>query len=294
MRGAILNFAEKLQLSSNENKSMLCVGLDPDLAFLRPNHVAEVVEFNRMLIEATADLACAYKPNLAIYDALRAEDVEALKPTLRAIRDIAPDIPIIGDIKRADIDICGREYARTMFDIYGFDAVTVYGYMGDDALDPFLRHADKGVFILCRTSNPGGQKYQEVMVVRQPDSTPEPYYLYLASLIRDLNTNGNVGLVVGATYPEQITKVRQICPDMLLLIPGVGAQGGDIAATVRSAADKNGSGFLINVSRQIMYAAKSPEGELRIDDEARRNVREEALRIRSEINQHLPATVSSN
>jgi orotidine-5'-phosphate decarboxylase len=216
------------------------------------------------------------------------EGLSALQKTLDFIRQADSDIPIIGDGKRGDIGTCSLAYAKTLLENYNFDAVTVNPYMGSDAIRPFLEYEDKGVFVLCRTSNPSGKEIQELMVVQ--DGVNRPIYEIVAELALSWNMNGNVGLVVGATYPEQILHVREICPNMLFLIPGVGAQGGSIEKTVRSAADAEGRGFIINVSRQIMYAAKTHTGKRSGDSEAVkiRKMRLVARQLKDEINRCLP------
>ena len=270
------NFGEKLENAYRLNDSRLCVGLDPDLSLVS---LDEVIKLNEILVDATADLACAYKPNLAIYESLGKDGYKVLDDTLRCIRDKNPSVPIIGDAKRGDIGLCGDAYAKTMLD-YGFDAVTVNPYMGSDAMNPFLDNEGLGVFILCRTSNPSGLELQDLRL-----ASGELLYEHVAELAEtQWNGNGNVGLVVGATYPGEIRRVREICPRMPFLIPGVGAQGGDIRQTVVSALNDSGGGFVINVSRQIMYAAKDANGELSLDEAASQRIRQAALTLRDEIN----------
>ncbi|OGN98054.1 MAG: orotidine 5'-phosphate decarboxylase [Chloroflexi bacterium RBG_13_51_36] len=286
-----MSFFEKLAIASRKNSSLLCVGLDPDPQ-MKLSNADNVVAFNSLIIKATVDLACAYKPNLAIYESMGIEGLSALQETLNLIRQADPCIPIIGDGKRGDIGTCSTAYAKTLLEDYDFDAVTVNPYMGSDALKPFLEHKEKGVFVLCRTSNPSGMQIQELMVVR--GGVRRPLYQIVAELALSWNWNRNVGLVVGATYPEQISRVREICPDMLFLIPGVGVQGGSIEKTVRSAADTQGEGFIINVSRQIMYAAKTPIGTRSKDSEAMRKMRHVARQLRDEINSYLPSSLKKN
>ena len=281
----MVRFADKLLKASKENRSLLCVGLDPDQSLL-PD-ASGVLEFNRALIEATVDSACAYKPNLAIYESLGGPGLEALEETIRLIRTINPDIPIIGDAKRGDIGNCSRAYAHTLFSHYEFDAVTVNPYMGWDSLEPFLSREEKGIFILCRTSNPGGDDLQELMVVDRKGSPARPLYQVVAELANEWNVRNNVGLVVGATRPSEIKRVRETCPDLELLIPGVGPQGGEIAPTVASAIDSNGRGFMINASRQIMNAARSAKGIYGTSDSARKKIHATADRLRKEINRNV-------
>ncbi len=282
-----MNFFEKLTNSIQQNNSLLCVGLDPYQKMITTED--ELVSLNRLIIKATFDLACAYKPNLAIYEGMGREGMSALAQTVDIIREIAPDVPIIGDGKRGDIGNCSLAYTNMLFEKYKFDAVTTHPYMGYDSIEPFIQYKDKGIFVLCRTSNPGGQDIQELMVMQKGDSSARPLYEIVAKLALKWNDkNNNIGLVVGATYPEQLHRIRQICPDMLFLIPGVGWQGGNVAKTVRSAVDAKGRGFIISVSRQIMYAAMTPKGTQSTDKQALKKMRHIARQLRNEINSYLP------
>ena len=216
-----MNFTDKLLNISRKNKSLLCVGLDPSPE-LMPR--VSIVEFNKAIITATSDLVCAYKPNLAFYEALGVEGLTILEKT---VEYIPADIPIIGDAKRGDIGNTAKAYAKALFSTFGFDAATVNPYLGFDSLEPFISYHDKGVFILCRTSNKGASDFQDLPCVSGP-----PLYEVVAQKAKQWNAYGNVGLVVGATYPEELKKVRSICPGMCLLIPGIGAQGGDLDSAV--------------------------------------------------------------
>ena len=241
-------FFAKLRQASQSNHSFLCVGLDPHPSLLPEKDVAV---FNRAIIEATADVVCCYKPNLAFYEAMGPQGLEVL---LRTVEAVPSHIPVIADAKRSDIASTAEAYARALFDVYGFDAATVNPYLGTDSLAPFLERADKGVFVLCRTSNPGGADLQGLTVTS--DGTSRPLYEAVAELARDRwNERGNVGLVVGATFPEELGRIRQLCPRLPFLLPGVGAQGAEVAATVRNALDEDGGGLIINSSRQILYAS---------------------------------------
>jgi len=244
-----MTFLEKLRSASRANSSLLCVGLDVALDTMPtgvPRTPVGVVEFNRAIVEATADLVCAYKPNLAFYEALGPAGLDALLET----RELIPrEIPVIADAKRGDVGHTASAYARALFDVYGFDAVTVSPYLGRDALEPFLERADRGVFVLCRTSNPGARDLQDLSV------GGEPLYRVVARLVTQWNQRGNAGLVVGATYPSEIAEVREIAPSLPLLIPGVGAQAGDLAAAVRAGVDARGELAIINSSRQVIYAS---------------------------------------
>jgi orotidine-5'-phosphate decarboxylase len=244
-------FFAKLRQASQSNHSFLCVGLDPHPSLLPEKDVAA---FNRAIIEATADLTCCYKPNLAFYEAMGPHGLEVLQRTLEAV---PRHLPVIADGKRSDIASTADAYARALFDVYGFDAATVNPYLGTDSLAPFLQRPDKGVFVLCRTSNPGGADLQALTVTGEgPSAEGRPLYEVVAELARDRwNEHGNVGLVVGATFPGELGRIRRLCPRLPFLLPGVGAQGADIEAAVRNALDEDGEGFIINSSRQILYAS---------------------------------------
>jgi orotidine-5'-phosphate decarboxylase len=233
-----------------------------------------IFEFNKAIIDATSDLVCAYKPNLAFYEALGNEGLTALKRTV----DYIPDaIPVIADAKRGDIGNTARAYARTIFDNFNFDAATVSPYLGFDSIEPFIQSRDKGVFILCRTSNAGAVDFQALRC--EVDNGYRPLFEIVALKAGQWNTHGNIGLVVGATYPEELRLIRQNHPDMPLLIPGIGAQGGDMALTVRYGVDARGEKAIINSSRQIIYASREKDFA-----EAARQV---ASTLRDQINHHL-------
>jgi orotidine-5'-phosphate decarboxylase len=242
-----MKFTDKLLNTSRKNKSWLCIGLDPDPE-LMPR--VDVLQFNKAIIEATSDLVCAYKPNLAFYEALGTEGLAILEKT---IKYIPGDIPVIGDAKRGDIGNTAKAYARALFSILGFDAATVNPYLGFDSIEPFISYQDKGVFILCRTSNRGAADFQSLY------TNGLPLYEAVARKAKEWNIHGNIGLVVGATYPEELERIRSICPEMPLLIPGIGAQGGDLASAVGYGVDAQGEKAIINVSRQILYASKEKD-----------------------------------
>ncbi len=292
-----MKFTDKLLNASRKNKSWLCIGLDPDPE-LMPG--VDVLQFNKAIIEATSDLVCAYKPNLAFYEALGTEGLAILEKT---VKYIPGDIPVIGDAKRGDIGNTAKAYARALFSVLGFDAATVNPYLGFDSIEPFINYQDKGVFILCRTSNRGASDFQDVLNISiepEPPSAryavsdlriepkvvevgqpvtisfqltnisnvkasyqvtlePLPLYQVVARKAKEWNIYGNIGLVVGATYPEDLKRVRSICPEMPLLIPGIGAQGGDLASAVGYGVDARGEKAIINVSRQILYASKEKD-----------------------------------
>jgi orotidine-5'-phosphate decarboxylase len=247
-----MGFIEKLAATAHKNKSLVCVGLDLDPALMPPG--VSLLDFNRAIIEATADLVCAYKPNLAFYEALGSEGMNALKETVKLV---PPGIPVIADAKRNDIGNTAKAYARALFDYFGFDASTVNPLLGHDAVQPFLDYKDRGVIILCRTSNPGAVDFQSLRC-ETPDGM-RPLFEIIARKAQEWNKAGNVGLVVGATYPEELKTIRGNYPDMPLLIPGVGAQGGDLALTVRYGVDACREKTIINSSRQILYASKGKD-----------------------------------
>ena len=195
------SFSNKLRRASETNQSLLCVGLDPDP---RRMPIDDVFEFNRAIIDTTRDLVCCYKPNLAFYEAFGPPGLEALR---RTVEHVGRVVPVIGDAKRGDIGNTARAYASALFDYYGFDAVTANPYMGGDTLAPFLDYVDKGVFVVCRTSNPGSGDFQSLPVTR-PNGQQWPLFMEVAARCSEWNTSGNVGLVVGATYPEELRKVR--------------------------------------------------------------------------------------
>ena len=268
-------FVDKLHRAAEANDSLLCVGLDPDP---RLTPIDDVFEFNRSIIDATRDLVCCYKPNLAFYEALGPSGLEALR---RTVEHIAGDVPVIGDAKRGDIGNTARAYASALFDFYRFDAVTANPYMGGDTLAPFLDYADRCVFVVCRTSNPGSGDFQSLSVTR-PNGEQWPLYMEVAARCNEWSGSGNVGLVVGATYPEELQQVRCLCPDMPILIPGIGAQGGDLRASVANGIDARGGGILISASRQVLYVSKGPDFAQRARDAAR-DLRDRINECRSEV-----------
>jgi orotidine-5'-phosphate decarboxylase len=245
-----MNFIDKLNAAWASNDSLLCVGLDPDLARLPAHLQGEpdgIVRFCTAIIDATADLACAFKPQIAYFAALGAED--QLEAICKYLRETYPQIPLLLDAKRGDIGATARQYAREAFERYGADAVTVNPYMGFDSVEPYMEWPDRGVIVLCRTSNAGGSDLQFL------DVGGQPLYQHVARLVAEKwNRNGQCALVVGATFPEELAQVRQIVGDMPLLVPGIGAQGGDIEATVRAGRTAGGAGMMINSSRAILYA----------------------------------------
>ncbi|KJS71638.1 MAG: Orotidine 5'-phosphate decarboxylase [Comamonadaceae bacterium BICA1-1] len=258
-----MNFVEMLYAAERRHQSLLCVGLDPDPArFPHPwrNDPARIYDFCAAIVDATADLALAFKPQIAYFAAHRAED--QLEHLLAHIRVAAPHVPIILDAKRGDIGSTAEQYAREAFERYGADAVTLSPFMGFDTIQPYLQYPGKGVFLLCRTSNPGGDELQNQRLASVPG---QPLlYEHIARLAQGpWNLSGQLGLVVGATYPEEIERVRTLAPTLPLLIPGVGAQGGDAAATVRAgwrgSAQQTQALIAVNSSRAILYASAGPD-----------------------------------
>lgn len=246
-----MNFEEKLNYTTDKNNSLLCVGLDPDLEQMPPK--LDVFKFNKAIIDATEELVCAYKVNFAFYEALD-DGIDILKRTIKAIPE---HIPVIGDCKRGDIGNTARAYAHAVFVTLGCDAATVNPYLGFDSIEPFIGYWDKEVFIVCRTSNPGAVDFQNL----QFETENAQFALFEIVAIRAAlwNKQDNIGLVVGATYPEELKLIRQNHPNMLLLIPGIGAQGGDLASSVRYGVNAMGRKAILTSSRQIIYASQDKD-----------------------------------
>ena len=243
-------FIERLDEAARTNRSLLAIGLDP----WKPSMpIDDIAAFTTAVIDATCDLVCAYKPNSAFYEAYGIDGLRALEATVEAAH--AKHVPVILDAKRGDIGSSSVAYAQAAFEVWGADAVTVSPYMGGDSIEPFLAYGDRGVFVLTRTSNPGAAEFEE-LTVQSPDG-PRPLYEQVALRASAWNARGNVGLVVGATAPEELGRVRKLAPDMPILVPGVGAQGGDLAASVRNGADAAGRHVVISVGRQVLYASKA-------------------------------------
>jgi len=258
-----MSFLDRLSAAERSNQSMVCVGLDPEPArfpgALRGD-ASRIFDFCAAIVEATADLVIAFKPQIAYFAAHRAED--QLERLMAHMRQVAPGVPVILDAKRGDIGSTAAQYAVEAFERYGADAVTLSPFMGFDSVEPYLKYQGKGAFLLCRTSNPGGDDLQSQRLSSVPG---EPLlYEHVARLAQGpWNLNGQVGLVVGATYPAEIERVRAIAPTLPLLIPGVGAQGGDAAATVRAGWRGNAQAtvapIIVNSSRAILYASSGAD-----------------------------------
>jgi orotidine-5'-phosphate decarboxylase len=247
-----MHFMQSLQQAWARNDTLVCVGLDPEPTKF-PAHLRDdpdaVFAFCRAIVDATADLVCAFKPQIAHFAALRAE--ETLERLIAHIHDAHPGVPVILDAKRGDIGSTAQHYVSEAFDRYGADAVTLNPYLGRDSVQPFLDRADKGVILLCHTSNPGAADLQDL------DVGGRPLYQHVAQIVaRDWNSHGNCALVTGATWPEQLAEVRALVGEMPLLVPGVGAQGGDVEAVVRHGRTSKGNGLMISSSRAILYAGR--------------------------------------
>lgn len=265
-------FIKRLDGISRQNKSLLCVGLDP---WLPSMPIKDIAEFNKEIIQATSDLVCAYKPQFAFFEAEGLQGLRALEKTLNVIPS---GLPVILDVKRGDLGNTSVAYAKAAFEVWGADAVTVSPYMGLDSIQPFIDYPDKGIFILVRTSNPGGADFQE-LAVGASSSTSRPLYEHIADKANSWNTLDNLGLVVGATNPAELKKIREICGTLPILIPGIGAQGGDLKSSVNYGVDSNGRRAIINASRSIIFASKEAD----FADAARK----EALSLRDAINSEL-------
>ena len=251
-------FTDLLRNAATQNQSMLCVGLDPEparFAGALRGDPRKMYDFCAAIVDATADLVCAFKPQIAYFAAHGAED--QLEKLMAHMRARAPQVPVILDAKRGDIGSTAEQYAKEAFERYGADAVTLSPFMGFDSIAPYLQYPGKGAFLLCRTSNPGGDDLQSQ---RLASVQGQPLlYEHLARLAQGpWNANGQLGLVVGATYPAEIARVRALAPTLPLLIPGVGAQGGDAAATVQAGWRADGP-IIVNSSRAILYAGSGPD-----------------------------------
>jgi orotidine-5'-phosphate decarboxylase len=273
-----MTFQEKLDKIVKKNKSLVCVGLDSDITKISSGKKSypvsnpteqylSLLSFNKSIIEATADLVCSYKLNTAFYESIGHEGINALKDTCDYLVDKYPEIPIIIDAKRADIGNTNKGYVQFIFTYLSADAVTVHPYLGEEAIRPFLEMKDKGVIVLCRTSNSGAGEFQDLKIGDNP-----LYKIVAKNVSNKWNTNKNCMLVVGATYPDELKEVRKIVGDMTLLVPGIGAQGGDLEATLEAGLNSKKQGLMIASSRAIIFAD---------------NPREEAMRLRNDINKLL-------
>jgi orotidine-5'-phosphate decarboxylase len=277
----MMRFYDRLADAWTKNDSLVCVGLDPEATRFPAslaNSPDRVFEFCRDIVNATADLVCCFKPQIAYFAAQRAED--ALERVIAHIHERYPNVPVILDAKRGDIGATAQQYASELFDRFGADAVTVNPYLGRDSLAPFLERDDKGVVILCHTSNPGARDLQEL------DVGGKPLYQHVAALVAsEWNGKKNCALVVGATYPKELADVRAVVgDDMPLLIPGVGAQGGDVQAVVTNGCNQRGDGLIVSSSRAILYASKDSDFADAARD-ATKKLRDEIARYRRRASQ---------
>ncbi len=262
-----MDFQDKFQNIVAKNNSLLCVGLDPELERIKKQTVNKgesLVKFNISIVNQTADLVCAYKPNIAFYEALGIKGLEHLKQTIDYLKRNYPNIPIVLDAKRADIANTAKMYATSIFDFWGADATTVYPHLGFDSLEPFFAYKQKLTIVLIKTSNPDASIFQNLKV------DGEPYYMKVAKEVKKWDKS-NLGVFVGATYPRDLKNVRNLFPDKIILSAGFGAQKGKIKEAVKAGVDNNGGGIMFNASRSIIYS-QSP--------------RVEAQKLRDEINKY--------
>jgi orotidine-5'-phosphate decarboxylase len=269
-----MTFQQKLDAIIVKNNSLVCVGLDSDFSKI-PVHLQKEkfpqFSFNKDIINATHDLVCAYKPNSAFYESKGDKGIAELKMTCDYLKNNYPEIPIIIDAKRADIGNTNAGYVDFVFDCLSADAITIHPYLGKEAIVPFLDKADKGIIILCRTSNPGAGEFQDLVVNGKP-----LYQTVAQNVIQNWNYNHNCLLVVGATYPEELKAVRKIAGDMTFLVPGIGAQGGDLEKIVKAGLNSKKSGIIINSSRGIIFASNGMDFA--------QKARDEAIKLQKDIN----------
>ncbi len=269
-----MNFQTKIDNLIKKNNSIVCVGLDPEFIKL-PESVKQKkypqFEFNKAIIDATYDLVCIYKPNPAFYEARGDRGVKELKMTCDYIRKTYPEIPVLIDAKRGDIGNTNEGYAQYVFDYLNADAITVMPYMGIESLAAFFARVGKGIIVGCHSSNPGGKEFQDLIIKGKP-----LYEIVAEELMKQHSANPNVMIFMGATFPEQLTEIRKIIGDMTFLVPGVGAQGGDIETFVKAGLNSRNAGLIINSSRGIIFASSEKDFAER--------AREEALKLRDAIN----------
>ena len=264
-------FFSFLEKRVDDCSSLICIGLDPHIPDLKEPTAASALDFCLNLVKQTARYAAAFKPNAAFFEVFGAEGWTALKQVIESINEeshrIGSRIPIILDAKRGDIASTAEAYAKSAFENLGVDCITLNPYLGKDSIEPFIQNSEKGVFLLCKTSNPGSADLQDVLVLDEerrkmkegdlfPLSSLIPLHIKVAQLAQTWNTLNNIGLVVGATYPETLARVREVAPDMWFLAPGIGAQGGELESALKAGLRKDGKGMLINVSRSIARAEK--------------------------------------
>lgn len=263
-----MKFQDKLKKIVKKNNSLLCVGLDPDpfKGDSLKGGLDSLFKFNKRVIDQTYDLVCAYKPNIAFYAAHGIEGLSQLKNTIDYIKSNHKEIPIILDAKRGDVGHTNEMYVKEVFDIFVVDAVTVNPYLGFDSLKPFFEKKDKGIIVICRTSNPGASDFQSLEI------NGSPLYIQIANKVIEWNKRyHNLLMVIGATWPEELKKIRGVTPDMVFLIPGIGGQKGDLEKTLKYGLRKDNKGLIINASRSIIYS---------------QNPRKEAQNLKDEINRY--------
>lgn len=271
-----MTFQEKYEKIVEKNNSLLCIGLDSDLNKVPPtikNLQNPLFEFNKAITDATHDLVCAYKPNSAFYEAEGDRGVLQLKMTCDYIRQNYPEIPIILDAKRADIGSTNNGYLAYAFKYIGADAITLNPFPGKEGMKPFLEKKDKGCIIWCKSSNPGSGEFQNLLIDKEP-----LYKIIARKVAGEWNTSGNCLLVVGATYPEELAEIRKIVGDMTLLVPGIGAQGGNVEKTIKAGLNSQKMGMIINSSRGIIFAGNG--------EDFAQKARDEAIKLKDEINKY--------
>lgn len=251
------SFFSFLEKRVDDCSSLLCIGLDPHIPDLKEPTAASALDFCLNLVKQTARYAAAFKPNAAFFEVFGADGWTALKQVIEAINEesnrLGSRIPIILDAKRGDIASTAEAYARSAFEKLGVDCITLNPYLGKDAIDPFTQNSEKGIFLLCKTSNPGAGDLQDLVL-----ASGDPLHMHVARLAKTWNAKNNIGIVVGATYPETLARIREVVPDMWFLVPGIGAQGGELAPALKAGLRKDGKGMLINASRSIARAAEGP------------------------------------
>ena len=267
-------FKKKLERIIDKNNSLLCVGLDPEMEKI-PQHLKKLkypfFEFNKEIVDATYDLVCAYKPNIAFYESLGLKGLEQLKMTAHYLRKKYPEIPIVVDAKRGDIGNTMNHYAKSIFEYWKFDAVTVHPFLGLDSLKPFFQYKDKLIIILVKFSNPDSKMFMDLKTGK------DKFYLNVAKTIAKWPYD-NIGIMAGATYPQELQQLRNIFPDNIFLSPGLGAQGGDVNQAVGAGVDSRGKGIMFNASRAVIYASKGKDFN--------KIARDEAIKLKNEINKY--------
>ena len=270
-------FADSLQEISVLKKSLLTIGLDPDPDKMP---VSDVFEFCKLIIDYTEDFTAAYKPNMGFFEAFGLEGLKSLEKVIDHIKSNYPDVLIIGDAKRGDIAPTSSKYAYAMFEIWDFDAVTVNAFSGLDSIEPFLKYTDRGIFVWCKSSNPDGYQLQDLIVKGTSD---RKIFQIIAEYCVSWNNEGNLGVIVGATYPEELKIVRDIVGELPILVPGIGSQSGDLEASVRAGLGRENHGLLVSSSRGIIYASSDPNNFGPAAADASSNLRENINNILTEL-----------